>query len=42
MDSNNEFFQHFAEQPFHKYLGMTIGEIRIMRGFEKKTGTPQV
>ena len=26
MDSNHEFFQHFAEQPFHKYLGMTIEE----------------
>ena len=26
MDSNDEFFQHFDEQPFHKYLGMTIEE----------------
>ena len=26
MDSNDEFFQHFDEQPFQKYLGMTIEE----------------
>ena len=26
MDTKNEFLQHFDEQPFHKYLGMTIEE----------------
>ena len=29
MNSNNDFFQHFDEQPFHKYLGMTIEETGV-------------
>ena len=29
MESSNEFFQNFDDQPFHKYLGMTIEETQV-------------